>query len=76
MSISQVFEHQHRTSDNGFNYVKCPKYPCAFIAIQKEVHQYLEAVEKQRHKHLVINTDKQDTQWPKMVCYCDETEQK
>ena len=36
----------HRTSNNGFNYVKCPEYPCAFIASQQEVHQYLQAVEK------------------------------
>ena len=28
---------EHRTSDNGFNYVKCPEYPCAFIASQQEV---------------------------------------
>lgn len=34
----------HRMSYGGFNYVKCPKYPCAFIASQTEVHKYLEAV--------------------------------
>ena len=49
---------EHRTSDNGFNYVKCAEYPCAFIASQQEVHQCLQGVEKQRHQQLVINMDK------------------
>ena len=39
-------------------YVKYPKYQCTFIASQKEVHQYLQAVEKQRHKHLATKPDK------------------
>ena len=54
---------EHRTSDNRFNYVKCPEYSFAFIASQQEVHQFLQAVDQQWHKHLVINTDKEDTKW-------------
>ena len=63
---------EYRTSDNGFNYVKCPEYPCAFIASQQELNQYLQAVEKQRHPQLVINIDKMHSEWPKMLCYCDK----
>ena len=64
---------EHRTSDSGFNYMKCPaEYPCAFIASQQEVHQYLQAVEKQWYLQLVINTDKMRIKWPKMLCYCDK----
>ena len=63
---------EHRTSDNGINYVKCLEYPCAFIASQQEGHQYLKAVEKQRHHQLVVNIDKMHSEWPKMLCYCDK----
>ena len=63
---------EHRTTDNGFNYVKCLEYPCAFIASQQEVHQYFQAVEKQRYHQLVINIDKMHSEWPKMLCYCDK----
>ena len=63
----------HRTSDNYFDYVKCPEYPCAFIASKREVHQYLQVVEKQWHQQLVINTDKNHSEWPKMLCFCDKS---
>ena len=63
---------EHRTSDNGFNYVKCAEYPCAFIASQQEVHQCLQGVEKQRHQQLVINMDEMHSEWPKMLCYYDK----
>ena len=64
---------EHRTSDNGFNYVKCPEYRCAFIASQQKVHQYLQALEKQRHQQLVINIHKMHSKWPKT--FHSETEQ-
>lgn len=32
---------------------------------------FLQVVEKQQHQHLVINTDKWHSEWPKMLCYCD-----
>ena len=60
---------ENRTSDNGFNYMKCPTYLCVFIASQQEVHvhQYLQAVEKQWHQHLVNNTQKMHSKWPKIL---------
>ena len=49
--------------------MKCPEYPCAFIAAQEELHYYLESVSQQ--KHLVININKvEDSKWLKRVCYC------
>ena len=41
MVVCWSTEHQTMVLD----YVKCPEYPCAFIASQQEVHQYLQAVE-------------------------------
>lgn len=61
---------EHRMSDNGFKYVKCPEYPCAFIASHKEIVNYLQALDQQRHQNLVINIGKESSKWPKMVCYC------
>ena len=57
-------------SDNGFKYVKFPEYSCAFIASHKEVLNYFQAVDQQRHEHLVIKIGKEHSKWPKMVCYC------
>ena len=60
-----------RMSDNGFKYVKCPEYPCAFIANHKEVLNYLQAVDQQQYEHLVLNIGKEHSKWLKMLCYCD-----
>ena len=64
---------EHRMSDNGFKYVKCPEYPCVFIANHKEVLNYLQAVDQQRYDHLVINIGKEHSKWPKTLCYCYNT---
>ena len=45
---------EHRTSDNGFNYVKWPEYPCAFIASQHVVHQFQWLDAPWNHKILVL----------------------
>ena len=51
--------------------MKCPEYPCAFIANHKEVLNYLQAVDRQRYEHLVLNIGKEHSKWLKMLCYCD-----
>ena len=64
---------EHRMSDDGFKYVKCPEHPCVFTANHKEVLNYLQAVDQQRYEHLVINIGKEHSKWPKMLCYCYNT---
>ena len=54
---------EHRVSQNGWHYVKCPMFPCLLFCAEEKVGPYMRAVHDQVHSDIL-------KMWKHFLCFC------
>ena len=54
---------EHRVSQNGWHYAKCPRFPCLLLCAEEKAGPYMRAVHDQVHSDIL-------KMWKQLLCFC------